>query len=104
MYRVSKRANRIAGRTIWSMAVIGIAAIVIGIGFSLFLSNLLVRPVRQIIAATQKISKGNYDVDVSTKSSDELGRLTEQFTAMAKKLKNFHSLKIEQIMAEKRKS
>jgi NtrC-family two-component system sensor histidine kinase KinB len=104
MYRVSDRASFIAKRAIWSMAVIGIAAIVIGIGFSLFLSNLLVRPVQQMMLASQKIAEGSYDVDVPIKSSDELGRLTEQFNTMAKKLKAFHNLNIEQIVAEKRKS
>jgi NtrC-family two-component system sensor histidine kinase KinB len=104
MYRVSDRASFIAKRAIWSMAVIGIAAIVIGIGFSLFLSNLLVRPVQQMMLASQKIAEGSYDVEVPPKSADELGRLTEQFNTMAKKLKAFHNLNIEQIMAEKRKS
>ena len=104
MYKVSNRASLIAGRAIWSMAVIGIAAIVIGIGFSLFLSNLLVRPVQQMMQATQKISEGSYDVEVPLNSSDELGRLTEQFNTMAKKLEAFHNLDIERIMAEKRKS
>ncbi|MCX5909065.1 MAG: ATP-binding protein [Deltaproteobacteria bacterium] len=104
MYKVSDRATLIARRAIWSMGIIGIAAVGIGIGFSLFLSNLLVRPVQQMMQGTQKISEGNYDVEVSVKSSDELGRLTEEFNSMAKKLKVFHNLNIEQIMAEKRKS
>jgi NtrC-family two-component system sensor histidine kinase KinB len=104
MYKVSDRASFIARRAIWSMAIIGIAAVGIGITFSLFLSNLLVRPVQQMMQATQKISEGNYDVEVSIKSSDELGRLTEEFNSMAKKLKAFHSLNIEEMMAEKRKS
>jgi NtrC-family two-component system sensor histidine kinase KinB len=43
-------------------------------------------------------------VEVSIKSSDELGRLTEGFNTMAQKLKAYHSLNIEQMMAEKRKS
>ena len=104
MYKVSDRASWIARRAIWSMAIMGIAALGIGIGFSLFLSNLLVRPVRQIMEATKRISAGDYDVEVSTRSSDELGRLTAEFSSMAKKLKAFHSLNIEQMMAEKRKS
>jgi NtrC-family two-component system sensor histidine kinase KinB len=104
MYKVSDRASIIARRAIWSMAIIGIAAVGLGITFSLFLSNLLVRPVQQMMQATQKIAAGNYDVEISLKSSDELGRLTEEFTSMAKKLKAFHSLNIEQMMAEKRKS
>jgi NtrC-family two-component system sensor histidine kinase KinB len=57
-----------------------------------------------MMQATQKIASGNYEVEVPLKSSDELGRLTEEFNSMAKKLKAFHSLNIEQIVAEKRKS
>jgi len=104
MFKVSERAHFIAKRAIWSMAIIGIAAVGIGIGFSLLLSNLLTKPVRQMVDATQKIAEGYYDIQISTHSSDELGRLTEEFNSMTKKLKGFHDLNIEQIIAEKGKS
>jgi two-component system, NtrC family, sensor histidine kinase KinB len=104
MYKASDRAGFLAQRAIWSVALIGIAAVGIGIGFSLFLSILLVRPVQQMMQATQKISAGNYDVEISTKSRDELGLLTQEFNSMALKLRAFHDLNIEQIIAEKRKS
>ena len=104
MFKASDQARHIAKRAIWSMALIGIAAMGIGIGFSLLLSNLLTRPVRQMVEATQKISEGHYDIQISPHSSDELGHLTDEFNSMAKKLKGFHDLNIEQIMAEKRKS
>jgi len=45
MYKASEQARRMAKRAIWSMVIIGGTAIGIGLGFSLFLSNLLVRPV-----------------------------------------------------------
>ena len=104
MFKASDRARYIAKRAIWSMTIIGIAAVGIGLGFSLLLSNLLTKPVRQMVEAAQKIAEGNYDIQIPTHSSDELGRLTDEFNSMAKKLKGFHDLNIEQIMAEKRKS
>jgi NtrC-family two-component system sensor histidine kinase KinB len=104
MFKVSDRARYIAKRAIWSMAIIGIAAVGIGIGFSLLLSNLLTKPVRQMVEATKKIAEGNYDTQISAHSSDELGRLSDEFNLMTKKLKGFHDLNIEQIMAEKLKS
>jgi NtrC-family two-component system sensor histidine kinase KinB len=104
MFKISDRARYIAKRAIWSMAIIGIAAVGIGIGFSLLLSNLLTKPVRQMVEATQRIAEGNYDTQISAHSSDELGRLTDEFNLMTKKLKGFHDLNIEQIMAEKQKS
>ena len=104
MFKVSDRARYIAKRAIWSMATIGIAAVGIGIGFSLLLSNLLAKPVRQMVEATHKIAEGNYDIQISAHSSDELGHLAEEFNSMTEKLKGFHDLNIEQIMAEKQKS
>jgi NtrC-family two-component system sensor histidine kinase KinB len=104
MFKVSDRARYIAKRAIWSMAIIGIAAVGIGIGFSLLLSNLLTKPVRQMVDATHKIAEGNYDIQISSPSSDELGHLAEEFNSMTKKLKGFHDLNIEQIIAEKGKS
>ncbi len=104
MFKASDRARYIAKRAIWSVALIGSAAVAIGLGFSLLLSNLLVRPVRQMMEATQKISEGDYDVEIPSRSSDELGRLTKEFNSMVKRLKAYHDLNIEQMMAEKRKS
>jgi NtrC-family two-component system sensor histidine kinase KinB len=104
MFKVSDGAHFIAKRAIWSMTVIGVVAIAIGLGFSLVLSNLLVKPVREMVEATQKIAGGNYDIQVSTRSSDELGHLIGEFNSMAQKLKSFHDLNIEQAMAEKQKS
>jgi NtrC-family two-component system sensor histidine kinase KinB len=104
MFKVSDLAHFIAKRAIGSMAVIGIVAIAIGLGFSLVLSNLLVKPVREMVEATQKIAEGNYDIQISTHSSDELGRLANEFNSMAQTLRGFHDLNVEQIMAEKQKS
>ena len=104
MFKASERARHIAKRAIWSMMIIGGAAIIIGLGFSVILSNLLVRPVRQMKEATQKISEGNYDIDFSVSSSDELGGLANEFNAMVKRLREYRALNINQIMAEKQKS
>ena len=104
MFEASKRAHHVANRAIGSMMIIGGAAIIIGLGFSVILSNLLVRPVRQMMEATQKISEGNYDIEISISSSDELGDLTNEFNAMVKRLRTYRDLNIDQIMAEKRKS
>lgn len=104
MFKASDRARYIAKRAIWSMTIIGIAAVGIGVGFSLLLSNLLTKPVRQMVVATQKIAEGHYDIQISTHSSDELGRLANEFNSMAQTLRGFHDLNVEQIMAEKQKS
>ncbi len=56
--------------------VIGGAAIALaGLALSLRLSTVLVRPLREMTAATGRIAEGDYDVALAVKSRDELGRL-----------------------------
>ncbi len=104
MFKASEKARHFAKRAIWSMILIGGAAIGFGLGFSLILSNLLVRPVQRMMEATQKVSDGNYDIEIPISSSDELGGLSNALNKMAKKLKAYYDLNIDQIVAEKRKS
>jgi NtrC-family two-component system sensor histidine kinase KinB len=104
MLRASDHARRVAKKATWSMLTIGSAAIGIGLGFSLLLSNLLVRPLSQIVEATREIATGNYNVEISANSTDELGRLAGEFNSMVAKLKAYHDLNVGKIVAEKRKS
>jgi NtrC-family two-component system sensor histidine kinase KinB len=104
MFRASDRARAISATARWSGAVISFAAVALGLGFSLVLSNLLVRPLRRLMAAAQQLAGGNYDVEISAQSSDELGLLAGEFNGMVKKIKGFRDLNVGQIMAEKVKS
>ena len=104
MLKAGDYAQRTAVRAIWSMIAIGVAAVAIALSFSLLLSTRLVRPVRQLMEATQKIGGGQYDVALAEESSDELGRLAHEFNAMVGKLKEYHDLNLGQIVWEKRKA
>jgi NtrC-family two-component system sensor histidine kinase KinB len=104
MFTASEHAKYVAHRAIISMLIIGCAALAIGLGFSLLLSNLLVKPIRMIIEATEKISEGNYDVEVACRTTDELGAMAEDFNTMVKKLKAYRDLNLKQILSEKHKS
>lgn len=104
MYNASLVAGEVAEGAIWSMAIIGLAVIVVGIGFSLFLSKLIVRPLHQMLDATKKIASGSYDINIRTRSRDEVGKLADGFNTMARELKQYSDMNIEQILAEKQKS
>ena len=104
MFQASDKAQNIAHRAIISMTVIGFVAVIAGLGFSLLLSNLLVKPLRSMLQATKQLAEGRYDVEVTTSSSDELGHLAHEFNTMARKLKAYHDLNIWEMLAEKRKS
>jgi len=104
MSRTSERARHISENAVGSMTVIGIVAVIIGISFSLFLSNRLVKPITQITEAMKKVSENNYDSKVLVASKDELGGLADQFNVMIERLKAYHDLNIGQIISEKQKN
>ncbi len=104
MFKTNVHAQQVARKAIWSMVMLSVITVGVGLGFSLLLSNLLVRPLRQIMEAIKKLAEGIYDVKVPTTSSDELGRLGSEFNTMARKLKIYHDLDITRIIAEKQKS
>ncbi len=104
MFRASDNAGHLARHAMISMSMIGLLTIAIGMGFSLLLSNFITSPIRQLIDGTHQIAEGNYTVSIPKRSTDELGRLADDFNAMTKKLKLFHDLDIERLMSERRKS
>ena len=104
MYATSNRAGQLSVQAVISMLVIGTLSVIIAIVFSLFLSRLISRPVTELKEAALQIAEGNYEVQVPAQSSAEMALLAQQFNQMAQKLKKFHEMNIEQIIAEKLKS
>ena len=104
MVSAADRAEAVAGEAVWSVGGLGVAALLLGLGFSVVLSNRLVRPLQQIRAATRRIAEGDYDVTVPARGSDELGRLAAQFNDMAAQLRAFKAMNLERITTEQRKT
>jgi len=103
MHQASAEARRVTRRAIWSTVLIGLAALIVGLAASWHLSQRLVEPVRQLIDTVRRIGEGQYDVHVAAGSADELDRLAEEFNVMASRLKAYHDLNVDQVVAEKRK-
>jgi NtrC-family two-component system sensor histidine kinase KinB len=104
MYHTSAVAGQVASNAIISMLIIGAAAILIGLGFSVLLANFIARPLRRFASAARDIAAGTYDVALDVGSSDELGGLAREFTSMANTLKEYRNLNISRMIAEKKKS
>lgn len=98
------RAEQVATQAVWSVGGVGLAALLLGLGFSIVLSNRLVRPLRRVREATHRIAEGDYDVTVPARGSDELGRLAAAFNDMAAQLRDFRAMNLERITAEQRKT
>jgi len=61
-------------------------AIVIAVFGTLFLSKVMVKPLKKMVDATEKISRGNFDVKVAVDSENELGHLAGAFNSMTGEL------------------
>jgi signal transduction histidine kinase len=62
-------------------------AVVLGIIVSQYISG----PLRQLTVASQRLARGDYDVAVSVDRRDEVGRLAQAFTSMARRVGEAHT-------------
>ncbi len=53
---------------------------------SMVLAQLMLRPIRRLQAGTQKISSGNYEINIPVTTRDEIGDLTAAFNEMSNSL------------------
>lgn len=68
-----------------------LAAGIVALGVSLYLSQRVVRPLRRMMAASQRIAAGNLDERVPENGTDELGQLAGSFNRMAVQLQDVES-------------
>ena len=73
------------------VGVLGAAALSLLLGWLLSFS--LIRPVKELIHATQDVAQGNLEREVPVRSKDELGVLTKSFNQMSVQLKQSRDLR-----------
>ena len=77
--------------TLLAMAVVG--------GGSILLARRFTGPLEELTTATRKMAEGNLDQHIEVYSSDEIGRLAEQFNIMAKRL-NYYTSNLKKFAAD----
>jgi histidine kinase len=70
-----------------------LAAMLVAVALSLYLSQSVIRPVRAMSLATERIADGRYDERVHVKGEDELAQLASRFNQMAEKLSQVESMR-----------
>lgn len=87
-------ASRLLRQQLWLITVvlIGLAGVI-----SAWLAKRLSGPVQAVTHAANQIEKGDYDVKLVVRSTDELGRLTSSLNSMAAQLKKNDQLQKELI-------
>jgi two-component system NtrC family sensor kinase len=64
-----------------------ILSMALAMGFALVLSRRIALPVKRLAAASEEISRGNFDHQVETGARDEIGTLASNFNRMSRSLK-----------------
>ncbi len=59
----------------------------------LVLANKVVYPVLELTEATQKVARGDFDVQIDTRRNDEIGHLTSNFNHMVRELRTIEYLR-----------
>lgn len=67
-------------------ALIGLVSLLLAIVFSLFLTRVLLAPIRRTISGISRLSNGDYTTRLNERRSDELGRLMGDLDRLAHKL------------------
>jgi signal transduction histidine kinase len=68
-------------------------AIIIGSILFLFAGKMIVKPIRRLTKATEKIATGDFDIDLKSGRKDEIGTLITSFNMMAEELKSIEILR-----------
>ncbi|MBA7527423.1 Sensor histidine kinase RcsC [subsurface metagenome] len=74
-----------------TILILGLANIFLSILIGLFITRSICNPIKILRNLADEISKGNFDIKVDIKSSDEIGQLTNSFNIMAEDLRIHHS-------------
>jgi len=83
------------------VAIFGGLTLILCILLAIRLSNIIVAPIVELTAKTKRITAGELNQLVIPRTNDEVGRLGEQFNAMAEKLGEFEELNLKKILEEK---
>lgn len=66
-----------------------LATIIIGALITYFVSSSIVKPIKKITVAAQQIADGQFDIELSVNSRDEVGQLATAFNLTIKMLENY---------------
>lgn len=75
--------------TLSSIAILTVLVLIIVVVITIFIGNGISKPIQKIAVAAQQIADGNFDVELSVKSKDEVGVLAKAFGLTINQLVNY---------------
>jgi signal transduction histidine kinase len=77
----------------WQLLLAGAISAAIALAFARLLARGMTQPIRDMAAAANRLSRGEYGERVAVESRDEIGRLAETFNRMATELESLERLR-----------
>lgn len=74
-----------------NMVVLLLLVVAAGVVAAVLISRALVKPLKDLKAATERISRGDFDVQLDIRSDDEVGQLADSFERMVAAIKFFRA-------------
>src|ERR1051325_9463582 len=99
--QLSKTSLEEGTRVRTEVLVLGIFVLCLCIFLSVRFASVIVQPIKELTEKTERITAGELNQHVISRTNDEVGRLGEQFNAMAQKLSEFEELNLKKILEEK---
>jgi two-component system, NtrC family, sensor histidine kinase KinB len=98
MVRKSDEVRRIAERMSAITITVALAALVLGLFVSTFLTRRMLQPVSALSEATRKIGEGNFDARAHVRGNDELAQLAREFNSMAARLGEYRKSSLGELL------
>lgn len=92
------RLGQYVDRNSYNLMLLEVILAVINIGVLILILYLVIKtlgPIFALTRATLEVKKGNFDISVGAKGSDELATLSESFNSMISSIKNYVKLQTE---------
>ncbi len=68
------------------MFILVIGGVILSIISGVFISNMIKKPIKKLVKASEEIAKGNLDIQIDVVSKDEMGELADSFRDMTGKI------------------
>jgi NtrC-family two-component system sensor histidine kinase KinB len=101
MRQAGVRARDEAGRAIWVVVGLSLAAIGLATVVSFWLARSVLRPVHELTESVEGVRQGDFDRRVSLATTDELGRLAAGFNRMAETLAEYRRSSLGELLVAK---
>lgn len=75
--------------TIRSVVILTIFILILAAVFTIFISNGISKPIKKVTVAAQQIAEGNFNIELSVQSKDEVGQLANAFNLTIDRLVNY---------------